>query len=170
MSAILTKTVKAGTITAEVALSGTDLVVTYNGDVVSAKDRAIVMPPVTVAGITFRHILRESKLVLTEDEYRAIEAAQRDASRNRPRTLREQRAAIVHEIGMLRREQEDEHERRHDRQDMTAWSAKYANEPSIQDLGDRLAAFDAEHPEVIASIQAERAAKAAANVERAQWM
>lgn len=168
MDTILTKTVKAGTITAVVALDGTSLVVTYNGEVVCKSDWTRSMPPMVANGITYRYLLANSQLVLTDDEYRLIETAKQDAIRNRPRSLREQRDAITGEIVGLRDWQDEQYQRRHDRQDASALYAQTANEPAIAGLRAKLATFDAAHPEVLAEIKAERAVRQAELVERAE--
>lgn len=60
--------------------------------------------------------------------------------------------------------------RMHASEDALAWSAKVANDQVVDTARAALRAFDAEHPEVLAAIKAERAAEVARRQASPNWM
>jgi len=73
-------------------------------------------------------------------------------------TLRRERERLADAVAGLRDEQEETFHRLHAGQDMSAWSSRLTFEHRIDAAVAQLNIFDAEHPEVLATIKAERAA------------
>lgn len=133
---------------------------------------APVKLPAPVGDVT--HGLKGNKVSigLTADEAAIITAAfvAAHAAKADPlATLKLERSALVRTISGIYDDAQAEYERRHDRQDMTAWSAKAEIEATAETVKAELAAFDVAHPEVIAAVRAEREAQRQANVAAAEW-
>jgi hypothetical protein len=74
--------------------------------------------------------------------------------------LRRERRELVSDIQAAIEDQADAFERAHAREDVLAWNIKASHEPKIEAARTALAAFDAEHPEIIAQIRAEKSESA----------
>lgn len=103
------------------------------------------------------------KLGLTTAEAEAIEAAFRAACAP---SLRDQRSALSLKLQGLRDDQTAAFERGHASDGSAAYAAAQAFDGRIAEAERALEAFDAEHPEVMAEIRAEKAERAARNT----WM
>jgi hypothetical protein len=101
---------------------------------------------------------------LTDAEAETIRAARTEAIRNRPKSLREQRDAIVSAIRSADGAARDAFERAMDRGDanVSAGPAKYKAEAAAARA--QLAEFDAAHPEIAEQVRAEAEAKRAADL------
>lgn len=118
-------------------------------------------------GTTYSHYV--GKIALTADEAATAEAgrqaiyeAERAAFAASPagqrQALRDQRSALAATLNAAAAETDATFARMHDAQDAGAWAVKVENERHVTAAREALAAFDAQHPEVLTAIRAERSA------------
>jgi len=143
-----------------------------NGEQVGRNERYAVKltraQEIVKDGQRYTHVIGR-KVALTAVEAESFDAAMTAWIRAQPLPLDAQRAKLVNEIGSLRDEQTATFERLHAREDARAWSAKNSYEPKIAAAAEALAAFDAEHPEIIAAIREQREIERQRNLRAAEW-
>ena len=81
-----------------------------------------------------------------------------------------QRERLADAVADARERAERTFERLHAAEDALAWHRKAELERDVETARVALCAFDAEHPEVIGAIEAERAAENARTLARNEWM
>lgn len=96
---------------------------------------------------------------------RAADEAYRQSPEGQAEALRNERRNITDEIDGLYEAAQGEFERLHAQEDPTAWTVKNEMMANVEAARAKLVKFDQEHPEVVATLEAERKA----NVERHIW-
>lgn len=115
----------------------------------------------TNAGAPAQYVAAVGKLLLTQDEAdqvrRAYDAFCRDLPAN-PNAARDERDRLARELDGAREDKRIDQAERWERGEVNPFADDAAHDATIERAHAALSAFDAEHPEVLEQIEAERLA------------